>query len=86
MAFEQLRLWYQTLDDLLAHKAPIESALWRQLRDLFSLPPELVFYDLTATYFEGPAQLGRFGYSRDSEPRKRQVLARFSHHVARRSA
>lgn len=76
VAFKQLRLWYQTLDDLLAHKAPIESALWRQLRDLFSLAPELVFYDLTSTCFEGPgpAQLGRFGYSRDSEPRKRQVL------------
>src|SRR5574337_2001717 len=36
----------------------------------------LVFYDLTSTYFEGegPAELGRFGYSRDSKPRKRQVL------------
>ena len=76
VAFEQLRLWYQTLDDLLAHKASIETAIWRQLRDLFSLAPELVFYDLTSTYFEGqgPAELGRFGYSRDSQPRKRQVL------------
>ncbi|MFQ5928002.1 MAG: IS1634 family transposase, partial [Terriglobia bacterium] len=76
VAFEQLRLWYQTLDDLLAHKEQIETELWRQLRDLFSLAPELVFYDLTSTYFEGqgPAQLGRFGYSRDSQPRKRQVL------------
>ena len=76
VAFEQLRLWYQTLDDLLAHKASIETAIWRQLRDLFSLAPELVFYDLTSTYFEGqgPAELGRFGYSRDSQPRQRQVL------------
>ena len=32
VAFEQLRLWYQTLDDLLAHKASIETAIWRQLR------------------------------------------------------
>ena len=48
----------------------------RQLRELFSLGPALVFYDLTSTYFEGqrPAGLGRFGYSRDSRPRKRQVL------------
>ena len=76
VAFEQLRLWYQTLDDLLAHKTHIETAIWRQLRDLFSLAPELVFYDLTSTYFEGqgPAELGRFGYSRNSPPRKRQVL------------
>ena len=40
------------------------------------MAPELVFYDLTSTYFEGqgPAELGRFGYSRDSQPRQRQVL------------
>jgi hypothetical protein len=76
VSFEQLRLWYETLDDLLAHKARIETALWQELRDLFSLEPELVFYDLTSTYFEGqgPAELGRFGYSRDGKPRNRQVL------------
>ena len=76
VSFEQLRLWYETLDDLLAQKPHIERAIWQQLRDLFSLEPELVFYDLTATYFEGqgPAELGRFGYSRDGKPRNRQVL------------
>ena len=74
--FEQLRLWYETLDDLLAGKRQIETAIWQQLRDLFSLQPELVFYDITSTYFEGqgPAELGQFGYSRDGKPRKRQVL------------
>jgi len=76
VSFEQLRLWYETLDHLLAGKARIEMAIWQQLRDLFSLEPELVFYDLTSTYFEGqgPAELGRFGYSRDGKPRHRQVL------------
>ena len=76
VSFEQLRLWYETLDDLLAQKPRIETAIWHQLRDLFSLEPELVFYDITSTYFEGkgPAELGRFGYSRDSKPRNRQVL------------
>jgi hypothetical protein len=76
VSFEQLRLWYETLDDLLAHKAQIETAIWQQLRNLFSLEPELVFYDITSTYFEGqgPAELGRFGYSRDGKPRNRQVL------------
>jgi hypothetical protein len=53
VSFEQLRLWYETLDDLLAQKSQIERALWQQLRDLFSLEPELVFYDITSTYFEG---------------------------------
>jgi transposase len=76
VSFEQLRLWYGTLDDLVAQKARIETAIWQQLRDLFSLEPELVFYDITSTYFEGqgPAELGRFGYSRDGKPRHRQVL------------
>lgn len=76
VSFQQLRLWYETLDDLLVGKAGIETAIWQQLRDLFSLEPELVFYDITSTYFEGrgPAELGRFGYSRDERPRNRQVL------------
>jgi transposase len=76
VSFEQLRLWYETLDDLLAQKASIETAIWQELRDLFSLEPELVFYDITSTYFEGqgPAELGRFGYSRDGKPRNRQVV------------
>ena len=73
---EQLRLWYETLDDVLAGKARIETAIWQELRDLFSVEPELVFYDITSTYFEGrgPAELGRFGYSRDGKPRNRQVV------------
>lgn len=76
VSFEQLRLWYETLDDLGAQKARIETAIWQELRDLFSLEPELVFYDITSTYFEGqgPAELGRCGYSRDGKPRNRQVV------------
>ncbi len=76
VSFEQLRLWYQTLDDLIAEKERVETGLWQELRDLFSLEPDLVFYDLTSTYFEGrgPAELGKCGYSRDGKPRNRQVL------------
>ena len=76
VSYEQLRLWCETLDDLLARKAQIETAIWQRLRDLFSLEPELVFCDITSTYFEGqrPAELGRFGYSRDGELRDRQAL------------
>lgn len=74
--FQQLALWYQTLDDLLAQKARLEKDLYLELRQLFSLQPDLVFYDLTSTYFEGagPASLARFGYSRDERPRNRQIL------------
>ena len=74
--FEQLQLWYKTLDDLLEEKQRIEKLVYVELRNLFSLRPDLVFYDITSTYFQGdgPAALGRFGYSRDGKPRQRQIV------------
>jgi transposase len=73
---QQLRQWYGTLDRLVAHKKQIEKELFLRLRHLFALKVDLVFYDLTSTYFEGngPAGLAKHGYSRDSKPRNRQVL------------
>src|SRR5271166_5550894 len=70
-----LQEWYRTLDQLLAHKERIEVELFARLRDLFHLEVEMVFYDLTSTYFEGrgPAGLADFGYSRDGKRRNRQV-------------
>lgn len=70
-----LQEWYRTLDQLLARKEEIELELFSRLRDLFHLQAEMVFYDLTSTYFEGagPAGLADFGYSRDGKPRNRQV-------------
>jgi len=72
----QLRPWYRTLDQLLGHKAQIEKELFLRLRHLFSLNVDLVFYDLTSTYFEGhgPAGWALQGHSRDGKPRNRQVL------------
>lgn len=71
-----LQRWYRTLDELLPHKALVERELFARLRDLFALEVELVFYDLTSTYFEGagPADLAAHGYSRDGKSRNRQVL------------
>ena len=72
----QLRQWYRTLDQLLGHKAQIEKELFLRLRNLFSLNVDLVFYDLTSTYFEGhgPEGWALHGHSRDAKPRNRQVL------------
>jgi transposase len=72
----QLQQWYRTLDQLHACKAQVEHALFVHLRDLFSLRVDMVFYDLTSTYFEGegPPDLGAHGHSRDGKPRNRQVL------------
>jgi transposase len=76
VSFRQLKMWYRTLDQLQARKKEIELELFLKLRDLFSLKVDLVFYDLTSTYFEGrgPDGFARHGYSRDSKPRNRQVL------------
>jgi transposase len=72
----QLRQWYGTLDGLGAEKKQIEKQLFFRLRNLFSLKVDLVFYDLTSTYFEGrgPSELAKHGHSRDGKPRNRQVL------------
>ena len=72
----QLQRWYRTLDKLLARKEDIELHLFNRFRSLFRLNCDLVFYDLTSTYFEGrgPQNLARHGYSRDQRRRNRQVL------------
>jgi transposase len=74
--FTQLQHWYRTLDHLIAHKERIELALYHRLRNLFCLQPDLVFYDLTSTYFEGqgPSGFAKYGYSRDQRRRNPQVV------------
>jgi transposase len=51
-------------------------ALYHRLRDLFSLKPDLVLYDITSTYFEGagPHDFAQHGYSRDGQPQDVQVI------------
>ena len=72
----QLDAWYRTLDQLHAAKDRIEVALYHRLRDLFSLKPDLVLYDITSTYFEGagPHDFAKHGYSRDGKPQNVQVI------------
>jgi hypothetical protein len=72
----QLQRWYRTLDHLLLNKDQIEVALYHRLRDLFNFQPDLVFYDLTSTYFagHGPDGLAKHGYRRDGKPRNVPVV------------
>jgi len=72
----QLDAWYRTLDQLHAAKDQIEVALYHRLRDLFSLKPDLVLYDITSTYFEGagPHDFAQHGYSRDAKSQNVQVI------------
>lgn len=71
----QLQLWYRALDHLYLNKSQLEVALYHRLRDLFHLQPDLVFYDLTSTYFAGHGpSIAKHGYSRDGRPRNVQVV------------
>lgn len=72
----QLDAWYRTLDRLVAAKDALEVRLYQRLRDLFSLRPDLVLFDITRSYFEGqgPNHLARHGYSRDGKPQNVQVV------------
>ncbi|MFQ6115789.1 MAG: IS1634 family transposase [bacterium] len=68
--------FYRALDYLLKMKAELEKHLYVEFRDLFSMKVDLVFYDVTSSYFEGngPKDFAEKGYSRDHEPGKNQVV------------
>lgn len=72
----QLGAWYRTLDQLIKAKDQIEVALYHRLRDLFSLQPDLVLFDITSSYFEGagPKDFAKHGYSRDGKPQNVQIV------------
>ena len=68
---------YRCLDRLLAHKTELFQHLRQRWQDLFVTQFEVLFYDLTSTYFEGEAQeieKAKRGYSRDHRPDCLQVI------------
>lgn len=67
---------YRGLDQLLPHKAELETHLKNRLGELFELEYDLLLYDVTSTFFEGRAAgnpLAQRGYSRDQRPDCKQV-------------
>jgi hypothetical protein len=65
----------RALDRLIPLKEPLEEYLLGRLTDLFSLKLNLIFYDLTSSYFEGVCcPIARWGYSRDHRPDARQIV------------
>ena len=67
---------YRGLDQLLPHKAELETFLKDRLGELFDLEYDLLLYDVTSTYFEGLAAgnpLAQYGYSRDKRTDCKQV-------------
>ena len=69
----------RAMDRLIGVKAAAEPALARCLLPEGNSQLDLVFYDITSTYFEGDRSLAdddlrRYGYSRDGKPYRRQVV------------
>jgi transposase len=70
---------YDCHDKILQHKRALFDHLAGRWRDLFDAQYEVLLYDLTSTYFESdppenPADMRRFGYSRDKRSDCVQVL------------
>jgi transposase len=67
---------YRALDELLPHKAALETHLKNRLGELFNLSYDLLLYDVTSTYFEGQCdgnEQAKRGYSRDRRSDCKQV-------------
>jgi hypothetical protein len=66
----------RAMDILPGQKAQLEEALFGRVRQLFSTPLRLVWYDLTSTYFEGDGvcELAAYGHSRDHRSDRAQVV------------
>ena len=68
---------YRCLDRLLEHKQELFQHLRQRWQDLFAAQFDVLFYDLTSTYFEGEAEeipKAKRGYSRDHRPDCLQVV------------
>jgi len=72
----ELHHLYRALDFLDEHKEKIEDSLFDNVKDLFNLKLDVVFYDTTSIYFEGkgPENLAKKGFSKDNHPEDNQVV------------
>ena len=67
--------FYRSMDYFLRHKDEIELAIFKRLRNLFSVNVKLTFYDITSSYFYSDnCPLGENGYSRDKRPDLEQIV------------
>jgi transposase len=69
----------RAMDWLIEHKEEIEKKIANRILTLFDQEVDLVFYDITSSYFEGdqsitPEDIRRYGYSRDHRPERRQIV------------
>jgi hypothetical protein len=73
VAYEQ---FLRAMDVLHGQKEELEEALFGRVRDMFSVPLRLVWYDLTSSYFEGDGvcELAGYGHSRDHRGDRAQIV------------
>jgi transposase len=69
----------RAMDFLIEQKADVEKEVFSAVRTLFDEQLEMVFYDLTSSYFEGERSITdedvrRYGYSRDHRKDRRQIV------------
>ena len=69
----------RAMDWLIEQKEELEKKIANRILTLFDREVDLVFYDITSSYFEGDhsitgEDIRRYGYSRDHRPERRQVV------------
>jgi len=65
---------YRALEQLIKRKERIEVGVFKELQRRLGLKADLVFYDLTSSYFEGEGpELAEYGKSRDHRPDRKQL-------------
>jgi transposase len=66
----------RAMDVLQGQQERLEEALFGRVRQLFSVPLQLVWYDLTSSYFEGEGvcELAAYGHSRDHRSARAQLV------------
>lgn len=66
---------YRTLDEIYVFTENIQRHLYKKIRELKLDDYELIFYDITSSYFEKSAcELAKYGLSRDHRRDKKQII------------
>jgi transposase len=67
---------YRTLDEIIKIEDKLQKHIYNKIKELELDNFNLVYYDITSTYFEGrgDCSLVLYGLSRDKRPDKRQIL------------
>lgn len=66
---------YRTLDEIYAQSDRIQEHLYRKIQELKLDDYEIIFYDITSSYFEqSGCELAKYGLSRDHRRDKKQII------------